>query len=293
LATLSRDNWDVGYYWSPASGLQLGACDYRSIRVLWGASVPFVYVDYADAAWGPFTDVLRSTTAEIEVRDIVRGFDLRVTYDLYGPDYRYDHVWRFHDDGQFGSTIVVHGPGEEIYGRHVYHVPFRFDLDVSGASGDSVQRWVPIGRAGYWIDVLVEGGEPAGADPCADWDWQVIDRATNRRARIRAGESDNGELWALQYSPVESWSSWGGAQASPPGAPGSVPAVYAGGHSVQDTDVVLWYIARRSSRDLVATCGPWFGLAGYEGPDEDGHPHPEPDHPHDDEHPHDDDHPHA
>jgi hypothetical protein len=36
---------------------------------------------------------------------------------------------------------------------------------------------------------------------------------------------------------------------------GSVPAIYDSNQSVQNTDVVLWYIAHVSSRDLVATSG--------------------------------------
>jgi hypothetical protein len=98
------------------------------------------------------------------------------------------------------------------------------------------------------------------------------------------------ELWALRYSEVESWSAWGGAQAAAPGSAGSVPAIYSNNGSVQNTDLVLWYIAHISSRDLVATCGPWFKLEGFapvEEEPEDGHHH---DHEHDSGHDHDHDH---
>ena len=101
--------------------------------------------------------------------------------------------------------------------------------------------------------MLREGQQKPADGPCADFDWQVVDKTTNRRAMIRAGECDNGEIWALQYNDIESWTTWGGAQASPPGAPGSVPALYSNDQSVQDSDIVLWYIAHRSSRDLVRT----------------------------------------
>ena len=94
-------------------------------------------------------------------------------------------------------------------------------------------------------------------------DWQVIDKATSPRAMIRAGELGTAELWAVAYSGSEAWGAWGGAQPSPPGSPGSVPAIYDSNQNVQNTDVVLWYIAHVSSRDLVATCGPWLKLVGY------------------------------
>src|SRR6266540_6646733 len=264
MATLTRDNWTVNYDWSAGSGLRLGSCQYKGIQVLYAASVPFVYVNYTGGAFGPFTDELMSISGAVEVRDIMMGFDLKVKYDAYGADYQYDHVWRFHEDGQFGSTIVIQGPGEEINGQHTYHVPFRFDLDISGSSGDSVQQWVPLGGiGGYWQDVMQEGQLLPGALPTLFFDWQVVDKATSRRAMIRAGEHDNGELWPLQSSGAESWGSWGGAQPAPPGSPGSVPAIYDNNNSVQNTDVVIWYISHVSARDLIGACGPWLKLVGF------------------------------
>ena len=115
-------DWHVRYYWSKSSGLRLGSCEYQGERVIHSASVPFVYVNYDGDSSGPFTDELKSNETAIEVRDIMLGFDLKATYDFYGPDYEYEHVWRFHDDGQFGSSVVIQGPGEEIYGRHAYHI---------------------------------------------------------------------------------------------------------------------------------------------------------------------------
>src|SRR6187401_727531 len=143
MPTIRRANWSVDYGWSAASGLRLGSCDYGGIRVIANASVPFIYVNYDGDAAGPFTDELRSERGKVDVRPIMFGFDIKVSYDLYGADYLYEHVWRFQDDGQFGSMVIIHGPGEEIDGRHTYHLPFRFDLDISGQSGDSFQRRLP------------------------------------------------------------------------------------------------------------------------------------------------------
>jgi hypothetical protein len=260
MAKVERSNWDVEYSWSPDSGLRLGACDFSGFRVFYAASVPFVYVNYAGGAFGPFTDRLRSLKGEIETREIMFGFDLKATYDFYGEDYQYEHVWRFHSDGQFGSTIVIHGPGEEIYGAHTYHIPFRFDLDVSGQTGDSFQR---IGADGSWVDVETEGKQlpPHGTD--AAYHWRVLDGTSGRSVSIRARDDEDAEVWPLQYSDVEHWSNWGGALAAAPGSPGSVPAVYASGQSVHETDLVLWYIAHVSSRDIPTTCGPRLKLDGY------------------------------
>ena len=46
--------------------------------MLHNASVPFVYVNYAGDHFGPFTDMLSSESTEIEVREIMHGFDLKV-----------------------------------------------------------------------------------------------------------------------------------------------------------------------------------------------------------------------
>jgi hypothetical protein len=280
---MQNSNWQVSYEWSESSGLRLGKSSYGGIQVIHNASVPFVYVDYQGNAAGPFTDELRSTSSKVEVREIMNGFDLKVTYDIYGPDYQYDHVWRFHDDGQFGAIIVIQGPGEEIDGRHAYHLPFRFDLDVSGASGDSFQR--KLGN-GNWQDVAYEGRHFPSPLWAQDYAWRVIDKASGRCAMVRPRAMDHAELWALRYRPVESWAAWGAAAPGVPGDAGSVPAVYADGQSVQDGNLVLWYIAHIPSVERVAACGPWFRLQGYpQAHDDDGdgghhheHGHGPPDH---------------
>jgi hypothetical protein len=267
MPSVETTNWSVEYYWSESSGLKLGRCDYQSIRVLHDASVPFVYVNYEGDAFGPFTDELRSKSVRIKTREIMHGFDLKVTYDFYGPDYQYDHIWRFHDDGQFGSKIVVQGPGEEIEGKHVYHVPFRFDVDVSGASADSFQTRLASGR---WKSVAREGRHVPIEATGQRFEWRIVDEASGKRVLARPGAGDDAELWALQYKELESWSSWGGAGSGAPGSPGSVPAVYDNNQSVQGADLVLWYIARVPSRALVSGCGPWFELRGFPEPHVDG-----------------------
>ena len=98
------------------------------------------------------------------------------------------------------------------------------------------------------------------------WDWRVVDPESGRSASVRARNGDNAELWALCYRRAESWASWGAAGKGAPGSLGSVPAVYADGQSVQDTNVVLWYIAHIGSVAIPAACGPAFRLDGYGAP---------------------------
>jgi hypothetical protein len=260
MATINAHNWHVEYAWSNSSGLVVGPCDYMGVRVLHDAAVPFVYVNYAGAI-GPFTDELRSTTRKIERREIMNGFDLKASYDLYSDDYLYEHVFRFHDDGQFASRIVIQGPGEENNGKHVYHIPFRIDLDVGGSPHDSLQK---RGSSHRWAKVAREG--QLKATIVGDYEWRVVDATQDRGVLVRPGLYDDSELWALAYKDVEGWSAAGGAGDGVPGSPGSVPAVYDDNQPVQDADVVLWYIAHVPSTDLPRACGPWFALQGYPAP---------------------------
>ncbi len=270
MPAISAHNWSVEYQWSPSSGLVVGPCAYMGVGVLHDAAVPFVYVNYAGAAFGPFTDELRSTSRRVERREIMNGFDLRASYDLYSDDYLYEHVLRFHDDGQFASRIVIQGPGEENGGKHIYHIPFRIDLDVGGAENDSLQQRSGSGR---WTNVAREGRHKAAGSGA--YEWRVIDRTQHRSVLVRPGGFDDGELWALAYKEVEGWSAAGGAGEGVPGSPGSVPAVYDNNESVQNADVVLWYIAHVPSVELPRACGPWFALDSYPEPpaghDEDHH----------------------
>lgn len=260
MPIIKRNNWHVGYYWSRSSGLRLGVCSFLGQPVIHAASVPFVYTNYVGNLAGPFTDRLKSTRRAVEVRDIMFGFDLKVTYDFYGPDYEYNHVWRFHEDGQFGSAIVIQGPGDEIHGRHAYNVPFRFDINVSGSDADSFQELA----GGHWTDVAKESRHKSVIAP--DFEWRVIDKARSRSVQARGRKGDDAEVWALHYKTSESWASWGSAGSGVPGSPNSVPAIYANDQSVQSTNVVVWYIAHLTAVDRVAACGPWFRLDGYPKP---------------------------
>ena len=94
----------------------------------------------------------------------------------------------------------------------------------------------------------------------------MLDRDSDRSASARARLGDNAELWALRYRRAEAWASWGAAGEGTPGSPGSVPAIYADDQSVQNTNVVLWYIAHVGSVAIPAACGPAFRLDGYGAP---------------------------
>jgi hypothetical protein len=268
VPTIKKANWRVSYLGATGGALRLGQCDYAGVRAIHSAAVPFVYVDYKGSTT-MFTDTLTVSEAGVEVREVMNGFDLRAAYD-FGEDYRYEHVWRFHDDGQFGSTIVIQGPGEEIRGRHTYHLPFRFDIDVSGSANDSFQTRSAAGR---WVDVAKEGRQQPVRVP--DWDWRVADKTSGRSAKMRARVGDDAEVWAFRFKPGESLSAAGGLSLEhPPGSPGSVPAIYDNGQGVQDTNVVLWYIAHISAYERVAACGPWVKLEGYPPvPSEPDEPH--------------------
>jgi hypothetical protein len=260
MTLVTHSGWDVNYFISPDIELRLGNCDYQGTRVVYAASVPFIFVNYSGGMY--FTDRLVNKSGTAEVRDISNGFDIRTAYDYYGSSYLYEHIWRFYDDGQFGSSILIHGPGVNHHDKHTYHVPFRYDLDVSGASADSFQQW--FGGFGGWANVPQEGRlTPNPLLPPALYDWQLLDITTGKRAMIRARDGDNGEIWALRYSALEAGSSWGGVDSAPPGSPGSVPAIFDNNQSVQNTDVVLWYIAHIPSADLITGCGPSLKLVGF------------------------------
>jgi Cu2+-containing amine oxidase len=97
-------------------------------------------------------------------------------------------------------------------------------------------------------------------------------KQSKRSAKLRARVNDDAELWALRYKRSESLSTAGGLTLkTPPGTPGSVPAIYDDDMNIQDTNIVLWYIAHLSAYERVAAAGPWFKLEGY--PDAPSMPH--------------------
>jgi hypothetical protein len=187
MTLITDSNWDVNYFISQGSDLRLGNCDYNGTRVIYAASVPFIYVNYSAGFF--FTDRVESNSGIADVRNIADGFDIRASYDLYGGSYLYEHIWRFYSDGQFGSTIIVHGPGVDHNDNHTYHVPFRYDLDVSGASGDSFQRrFLPFAP---WANVAQEGRVLSFFPPTL-FNWRLLDTATGKRAMIRTRRATTG-----------------------------------------------------------------------------------------------------
>lgn len=258
---VERAGWSVGLRLTARGGMVLRDVTFHDQRVLQSASTPFVYVDYVGQSIGAFTDHLGTTTAVPEVRPTVDGFDIAVRYDAAGPDYLYEHIWRFFGDGQFGCRMVVHGPGEEHSGGHTYFVPFRLDIDCGSGLRDSVDAWFGPPSAGTWSAQSTEG-ELLHA-PRSRWDWSVVDRAAGRRVLLRATDPAHDRCWAVRYRPEESFGALGVIQPGAPGTAGSVPVVYVGDESLQDSDVVLWYVAQVNAMPYVVTCGPWLGLQGY------------------------------
>jgi hypothetical protein len=194
MTLISQSNWDVNYFIAPDTDLRLGNCSYNGTTVIHAASVPFIYVSYA--ADFAFTDLgpepQRDRGGPGHLRRLRHQGRLRPLW----RSYLYEHIWRFYEDGQFASSILIHGPGVENQGQHSYHVPFRYDLD---GFGDSLQQWFE--GIGGWTDVPEEGRLVAGPlAPPFLYHWQQVDIGSGKRAMVRARDGDRGEIWALQYS---------------------------------------------------------------------------------------------
>ena len=131
---------------------------------------------------------------------------------------------------------------------------------MSGSGGDFFQRWLGGRRNGSWVDVVDEMAQPSKKSGPS---WRVIDRDSGRAATVRADDGDNAICWPIRYSLTETAGAMGNVQSTPPGDDDSVPAVFASGQSVQNADIVIWYIAKRLSLPPVVGCGPRITLSGY------------------------------
>jgi len=149
--------------------------------------------------------------------------------------------------------LTISGSG--MHDNHVYHPHWRFDFDVDGAGGDSVEHWIE----GGWQRVAEEGWLPSTGDRSPDgYVWRQLDRRSKSSISIRPPASEDAELFALKAKPGE----W------PPFTPRAglghqtYPASYVGEEAIDGADVCLWYVAHVPwSSAFPATAGPWIKVA--------------------------------
>ncbi len=256
---IEHAGWKVHWKLTDSAGIMVYLADYQGRRVLWEGSLPYVTIDHqrqgleveeaTAAGHGPVWVPLGTRTLVGEVRSnrFRGGFEL--VADFAAGAYRYTQMWRFHDDGRLGPWLTIHGPG--VHSGHTYHPHWRFDFDVNGPQGDSVERF----EDGAWQRVEREGWFPYAGDADDSGNaWRQVD-VSGAAVHIRPHQAEDAELFAVRYHDGE-WPPFSpraeaGAQA--------FPAAYVGSESVQGQDVTLWYVAHvHYDESFPFTAGAWI-----------------------------------
>jgi len=255
--------WTIHFTLTESAGLRLYLGDFKQRRVFWDCSLPFILIDHQrpdvgldDPSADPhgpwwFPIGTQTLTGDVRLGHFRGGFELAADFEQ-GP-YAFTQLWRFHENGRMDPWLTISGSG--MHDNHVYHPHWRFDFDVDGAGGDSVEHWIE----GGWQRVAEEGWLPSTGDRSPDgYVWRQLDRRSKSSISIRPPASEDAELFALKAKPGE----W------PPFTPRAglghqtYPASYVGEEAIDGADVCLWYVAHVPwSSAFPATAGPWIKVA--------------------------------
>ncbi len=182
---------------------------------------------------------------------------LILTTQMSAGWYRYTQKWTFYLDGtiepRFGFSAVSNSCTSKPHDHHAY---WRFDFDVDGFPGDSLDQfnWLGIFIPGIPLWTTVGETSANRGNPFTSI-WRARDQPTGRGYLVMPGPQDGvadawavADMWALRYHGSEIDD--GGATGGPNGDAIHVDQ-YINGENINGQDVVMWYhVAHRHAGGL-------------------------------------------
>lgn len=265
---IEQAGWKVHWRLTEAAGIMVYLVDYRGHRVMWEGSLPYVTVDHqrqqfpvdddeiaAEPSHGTFWMPLgeRTLAGPIRINELRGGFEIAA--DFGGGPYRYTQLWRFHEDGRIGPWLTIHGSG--VHEAHTYHPHWRFDFDIEGPRNNALERF----EDGHWLRVEEEGWFPYTGEKDEDGHaWRQIDFASRASVSLQPHANEDAELYAIRYRDGE----WAPFSPRNEVDAQSFPAAYVGSQSLEDEDVMLWYVAHvHYNASFPYTAGPSIRVSGF------------------------------
>ena len=186
-----------------------------------------------------------------------RGQSMRLWSSSQMGAYNYITSWEFNDDGSILPAIGLTGALQFGDTAHVHNVYWRLDMDIDDPGGDSVEEFWRIspswsgGLKGVlgWNPILGETWRPNRLEEFRKWrvvdrnrtnangefpSYELIPHVGDGNLRTTAEEGfSRGEFWVTEHKPGERFVSTDDAD---------LLSSYISGDSVENTDVVLWYV---------------------------------------------------
>jgi hypothetical protein len=262
------------------SGVELRRVAYRGKPVLRRAHVPILNVRYRNDACGPFRDwqyeegrfqangsnvapgfrlcptkaktILESGKDQGNFRGVaiyVDGDEVVLVSELEAGWYRYITRWRLHADGTIRPRFGF-GAVEDpcVCNLHHHHAYWRFDFDVADRDHNEVREFndPPLTGGGKWHTLHHEIRRKR--DRRRKRKWQVRNTVSGESYTLIPGDNDGradafgvGDMWALRYRPGQIDDGIGFT--SDPSEARAHLNQFLNGEPIQDTNVVLWYVA--------------------------------------------------
>lgn len=285
--SVNRDGWTVNYETTASDGFHVFDVTYQGMAVLTSAKLAEWHVDYngtyfisgfVDATGCGSSNFMIPAHGETELRDLteqgqVVGFELVQDFRMaaWGQNcnYRYGQRMQFYEDGRFRLAAGAYGRGCGIH--PVYRPVTRIDLAVNGDDGDTFAAWTGDEWQPVITETVIEERELLSVDR------SPLDRFTANGLRLTApigwimdqsgrgyyvepgrgqfddnGRGDDPFLYITRHHAAEGDAdlpSFGSMCCNDDFQQG--PHLFLNDEPVQDTNIVLWYVAQHQTDALI------------------------------------------
>ncbi|MEW5989543.1 MAG: hypothetical protein AB1791_23185 [Chloroflexota bacterium] len=250
--------WNVCWTMTAHDGINFRNATYDGRLIFSSIEIPQIEVWYPSWPGGYRDEIGYGTTVPpkfgTQLADLGRGFEVRqlFTEPFDWPNciccYRYEQRITFNADGSFELAFLSYGPGCDD--PSTYRPFWRIDLDLDGATGDTLRFW----QEGQWVTAAAEtelpllGDRSPQGDKLLTFDDDII--YSWRPAELDPLGQDDGRFYLLRWRDGE------GNQPLAAGAANTFepPSQWLSSEPISEQNVVVWYIPFL----LTKKGGPWW-----------------------------------
>jgi hypothetical protein len=266
--THAQDGWAVEWETTAHDGFHVFNVTYNGVDVLTSVKLVEWHADYGSSGFqdsvgctgggGGFTIYAYGDTQVLDLlddEDNAIGFELVQDFRMgnwgAGCNYRYQQHLQFFNDGRYRVVAGAFGQGCDNDG--IYRGLMRIDVAVNGDENDNLEIWDGEDWAAQTTEYVSAAAEHATSPE--GYAWRISDdsgAAYNIQPARGQFEEDNSPtdyeyFYAVQYQPGEGDGDLGIFGAGCCNEPEHGPEIYVDGDSIENKNLVLWYIPQHQT----------------------------------------------
>ena len=264
--TVNLGGWTVSYETTSSDGFRVYNVSYQGIQVATSIKLLEWHVRYSDtfgfndfAGCGIGTNKIppygETTVVDLLEEGKVVGFDLVQDFRMsnWGGNcnYRYEQHFQFYFDGRFRVVQAAYGRGCGTQAQ--YRPVVRMDLAINGDPNDNFDywdgsQWIHLATEDYRVPYVETNHGPHSMTP-EGYAWRVYDAGgTGYYIEMDVGQfGDGGEgdapfIFATLHKPEQGDTDMPTIGTCCMSNHEQGPHAYVGGESIEDQNIVLWYV---------------------------------------------------